>query len=114
MLSHTHTHLEVWVEGLRCAHVWLVHYAIGTVKDRENLNLRTCPDFFFFEVRFSEGDFLPLQRIDHHFYRAENTTYPTTNSGMQKGSSVGIYTVHLAYTFLHVWLRFVLCSVGAY
>ncbi len=38
---------------------------------------------------------------------------PTTNGGMQNGSSVGIYSIHNAYTFLYVWRRFV-CSIGAY
>ncbi len=41
------------------------------------------------------------------------TTYPTTNGGMQNGSSVEIYTQKRITCFLHVWHRFV-CSVGAY
>ncbi len=37
-------------------------------------------------------------------------TCPTTNGGMQNGSSVGM-RARVAYTSLHVWRRFA-CSVG--
>ncbi len=39
---------------------------------------------------------------------------PTTNDGVQSGSSVSILYVHTLHTSLHVWRRFVYALVGAF